>query len=97
MIAAGTTPARIALSVYALRLMGLFGASAHHRINWRSVTTREWMRRLDHSMIVVLIAGSYKPFAVLVLHGPLAIAFSVPRIGYAKRLGRASASRGFCV
>ncbi len=73
-IAAGTTRARIALSVYALSLMGLFGASAlYHRINWRSVTTRDWMRRLDHSMIFVLIAGSYTPFAVLVLHGPLAI------------------------
>jgi hemolysin III len=77
-IAAGTTRARIALSVYALSLMGLFGASAlYHRINWRSVTTREWMRRLDHSMIFVLIAGSYTPFAVLVLHGPLAIAILV--------------------
>jgi hemolysin III len=77
-IAAGTTLARIALSVYALSLMGLFGASAlYHRINWRSVTTREWMRRLDHSMIFVLIAGSYTPFAVLVLHGPLAIAILV--------------------
>jgi hemolysin III len=77
-IAARTTPARIALSVYALSLMGLFGASAlYHRINWRSVTTREWMRRLDHSMIFVLIAGSYTPFAVLVLHGPVAIAILV--------------------
>jgi hemolysin III len=27
------------------------------------------MRRLDHSMIFVLIAGTYTPFAVLVLHG----------------------------
>jgi len=77
-IAAGTTRARIALSVYAFSLVGLFGASAlYHRINWRSVITREWMRRLDHSMIFVLIAGSYTPFAVLVLHGPLAIAILV--------------------
>ena len=73
-IAAGTTAARIALSVYALSLMGLFGASAlYHRIDWRSVTTRAWMRRLDHSMIFVLIAGSYTPFALLALHGPMAI------------------------
>ena len=73
-IAAGTMRARIALSVYALSLMGLFGASAlYHRIDWRSVTTRAWMRRLDHSMIFVLIAGSYTPFALLALHGPMAI------------------------
>jgi hemolysin III len=77
-IVAGTARARIALSVYALSLMGLFGASAlYHRINWRSVTARDWMRRLDRSMIFVLIAGSYTPFAVLVLRGPLAIAILV--------------------
>jgi hemolysin III len=75
---AGTARARIALSVYALSLMGLFGVSAlYHRINWRSVTARDWMRRLDHSMIFVLIAGSYTPFAMLVLHGPLATAILV--------------------
>jgi hemolysin III len=27
------------------------------------------MRRLDHSMILVLIAGTYTPFALLLLHG----------------------------
>jgi hemolysin III len=75
---AGTARARIALSVYALSLVGLFAASAaYHRVNWRSVTARDWMRRLDHSMIFVLIAGSYTPFAVLVLHGPLAITILV--------------------
>jgi hemolysin III len=74
-VAAGTTRARIALTIFALSLMGLFGASAlYHRINWRSVSTRAWMRRLDHSMIFVLIAGSYTPFALLALHGPMAIA-----------------------
>ena len=33
---------------------------------------RQWMRRLDHSMIFFLIAGTYTPFALLVLDGPLA-------------------------
>ena len=77
-IVAGTARGRIAVSVYALSLIGLFGTSAlSHRINWRSVTVRDWMRRLDHSMIFVLIAGSYTPFAMLVLHGPLAIVILV--------------------
>src|ERR671938_485173 len=50
----------------------VFGTSAlYHRVTW-SATARRWMRRLDHSMIFVLIAGSYTPFALLVLHGPLA-------------------------
>ena len=30
------------------------------------------MRRLDHSMIFVLIAGTYTPVCLLALHGPLA-------------------------
>jgi hemolysin III len=35
------------------------------------------MRRLDHSMIFVLIAGTYTPFALLVLHGTLAQAILI--------------------
>jgi hemolysin III len=61
--------ATAACAVYALALCGLLGTSAlYHRINWRP-TVRAWMRRLDHSMIFVLIAGTYTPFAVLVLSG----------------------------
>ena len=35
------------------------------------------MRRLDHSMIFFLIAGTYTPFALLVLDGPLGDAILV--------------------
>jgi len=77
-VVAGSARARIALTVYSVSLVALFGVSAlYHRINWRSLTGRDWMRRLDHSMIFVLIAGSYTPIAVLVLHGPLAVAILV--------------------
>ena len=77
-VVAGSARARIALTVYSASLVALFGVSAlYHRIDWRSLTGRDWMRRLDHSMIFVLIAGSYTPFAVLVLHGPLAVAILV--------------------
>ena len=45
----------------------MFGASAlYHRIDW-SPRPAAWLRRLDHSMIFVLVAGTYTPFAVLVL------------------------------
>ena len=45
----------------------MFGASAlYHRIDW-SPRPRAWLRRLDHSMIFVLVAGTYTPFALLVL------------------------------
>ncbi len=77
-IAAGDARARIALTTYAVSLAALFGVSAlYHRISWRSLAARRRIRRLDHSMIFVLIAGSYTPFAVLVLHGPLATAILI--------------------
>jgi hemolysin III len=64
---------RLAAAVYALSVAALFGTSAlYHRITWASQAARRWMRRLDHSMIFFLIAGTYTPFALLVLHGTLA-------------------------
>ena len=63
--------ATIACAIYAAALCGLLGTSAlYHRVTWRP-SIRPWMRRLDHSMIFVLIAGTYTPFAVLVLSQPL--------------------------
>lgn len=63
-----------ATAVYAVGICGLFGVSAlYHRVDWRRERSRTWMRRLDHSMIFVFIAASFTPFAVLVLHGPLAV------------------------
>jgi hemolysin III len=70
--------ARLAVSVYAVTLVALFGVSAlYHCVNWNSISARRWMRRLDHSMIFMLIAGTYTPFALLALHGPLALAILV--------------------
>ncbi len=70
--------ARVAVTVYAVSLVALFGVSAlYHRITWRSLSARRWMRRLDHAMIFVLIAGTYTPLAVLALHGPLAHAILI--------------------
>jgi hemolysin III len=59
--------ARAAVAVYALSLCAMFGASAlYHRIDWPP-RPRAWLRRLDHSMIFVLVAGTYTPFGALVL------------------------------
>jgi hemolysin III len=65
--------ARLATLVYAVAVCGLFGVSAlYHRVTWQP-RARRWMRRLDHSMIFVLIAGTYTPFGMLVLEGTLAV------------------------
>jgi hemolysin III len=62
--------AYVAVAVYGLSLIALFGTSAaYHRLRWRTAQVQARMRRLDHSMIYVLIAGTYTPFSLLVLHG----------------------------
>jgi hemolysin III len=72
-IAAPAGKATLAAIVYSASVAALFGTSAlYHRITWASLPARRWMRRLDHSMIFLLIAGTYTPFALLVLDGTLA-------------------------
>jgi hemolysin III len=79
LVAAAPTPrATLAVAVYAASLSALLGVSAlYHRVTWRRPEIRRWMRRLDHSMIFLLIAGTTTPFAVLVLEGPLAKALLI--------------------
>jgi hemolysin III len=63
----------VAAAIYAASVAALFGVSAlYHRVNWSTAAARKRMRRIDHTMIFVLIAGSYTPFAVLVLDGAIA-------------------------
>ncbi len=66
-LSASTTLAALASGIYATALAGLFGVSAlYHRVTWAPPARRR-MRRLDHSMIFLLIAGTYTPMALLVL------------------------------
>ena len=70
---AKTGEGRAAAGVFAASLAGVFGVSAaYHRGRW-SERARLWMRRADHSMIFVLIAGSYTPFCLLVLDGTFGV------------------------
>jgi hemolysin III len=72
-IAAPPGEATVASAIYAASVAALFGTSAlYHRVTWPTPNARRWMRRLDHSMIFLLIAGTYTPFALLVLEGTLA-------------------------
>jgi hemolysin III len=57
------------MTIYALSLTGLFASSsAYHSLRWSAKGLR-WMRALDHSMIFVLIAGTYTAFGELALGG----------------------------
>ena len=59
----------VSCAIYSVTVCALFGVSAlYHRRTW---SRRGWalMRRLDHSMIFLFIAGTYTPFSVLALRG----------------------------
>ena len=65
--------AAVSCAIYSLTVCGLFGTSAlYHRRVW-SPRGYQVMRRLDHSMIFVFIAGTYTPFSVLLLPHTTAI------------------------
>jgi hemolysin III len=64
-----TPRGRVSAIVFAASVAAMFGASSlYHRVSW-SPRRRRWMRRLDHAGIYALIAGTYTPFGLLVLHG----------------------------
>lgn len=58
----------VSVSVFATSLIALYGSSTlyHSTID---ATRRARLRTVDHAMIYVLIAGTYTPFCLLVLHG----------------------------
>lgn len=58
---------RISTAIYATGLAGMLGVSALlHRRDWEP-RAYGWLRRADHGMIFVCIAGTYTPFCVLSL------------------------------
>src|ERR1700752_444707 len=63
-----STRAGLATLLYTFTIVAMFGVSGtYHRVDWKSANARKWMKRADHSMIFVFIAGSYTPFALLAL------------------------------
>jgi hemolysin III len=57
--------ARAGALVYGISLVSLFAVSAiYHRPDWSEKVRAVW-RRLDHSAIFLLIAGTYTPFSFL--------------------------------
>ena len=68
-IDAHSATARIAAWVYGLAMISLYATSSTYHVYARSERARRVMQRMDHSMIYVLIAGSYTPVCLLALHG----------------------------
>jgi hemolysin III len=61
----------VAACVYGLAMIALYFTSSSYHLYARSPRARQVMQRLDHSMIYVLIAGTYTPVCLLALEGSM--------------------------
>ncbi len=97
LLAVAPTPrALVGVAVYVASLSALLGTSAlYHRLTW-SVPVRRWMGRLDHSMINVLIAGTFTPFGLVIVSGDLA-GILLWAMWAGALLGIGEAARSWCV
>jgi len=66
---AHTSTGVIAAWVYGAAMIALYVTSSTYHVYARSPRARRIMKRLDHAMIYVLIAGTYTPVCLLALHG----------------------------
>ena len=76
LIKAAHEPGRIyiiSITVYAVSLILLYAASTTYHTFDRSYKVNTILKKLDHMMIFVLIAGSYTPICLLVLGGKTGI------------------------
>ncbi len=88
---AGDPGMRAALAVFAASLVGLYTVSSlYHSFPWQDEWKRR-MQRVDHSMIYVLVAGTYTPIALCVLDGwllaaALAATWGITIVGVAQKI-----------
>jgi len=59
--------ARLAAGAFGLSLIAVYGVSAAYHTLATTVRAQQIMRRADHSMIFILIAGTYTPVCLLAL------------------------------
>jgi hemolysin III len=82
---------RIALTVFGLSLVALYTVSSlYHSVPWRSVWKHR-MQRADHSMIYIVVAATYTPFALVVCNGwlcaaTLAATWGIAVVGIAQKI-----------
>jgi hemolysin III len=66
-LAAESAIARVATSIYVFSLFALYSTSASYHLFTRAPHVQKIMQKLDHSMIFILIAGTYTPLCLLAL------------------------------
>lgn len=81
----------VALTVYGLALVLMFSASTVYHLVSAGPRAMAWLRKLDHTAIYLLIAGTYTPICLHYLAGvwrwaPLVIIWSLALIGITVKL-----------
>jgi len=66
----GSTRQLVSFSVFAVSMIALYAASTAYHAS-RRPKLRMRLRTVDHSSIYLLIAGTYTPFALVTLQGPI--------------------------
>lgn len=66
-----STISLVSLIIFGVSMISLYSASATYHMVIGSDQLIAWLRRLDHSMIYILIAGTYTPFCIISLNGTL--------------------------
>ncbi len=97
-----TLPMRVAVAVFVVSAIGLYVTSSlYHSILW-SEAWKVRMQRIDHSMIYVLIAGTYTPALLVVLDPPwswvaLGVAWGIVTFGVVRQLFHRGNQQAFSV
>lgn len=68
-----TTAAAVTSAIFTVTAITLFSVSAVYHLGHWPPRARAMLRRIDHADILLLIAGTYTPITVLVLHGTLQV------------------------
>ncbi|GGM41979.1 hemolysin III [Paraliobacillus quinghaiensis] len=69
--ATGSTLVVTAVVIFGASMILLYGASATYHMVIAKDNVIAWLRKLDHSMIFILIAGTYTPFCLITLNGTI--------------------------
>lgn len=87
-------------SIYGAMLLALYAASTlYHSVRGKA---KNWLRRLDHCAIYLLIAGTYTPFTLVSLRGPwgwslFGLVWGLAALGIAQELWLGKRTRAFSV
>lgn len=81
----------VSLTIYGFALVSMFSFSAGYHLVARPPKLKEWLRRLDHAAIFLMIAATYTPFVLIEMNTPwglslLAVVWGIAAVGIVLQL-----------